>query len=77
MNRNRPAAGRAAFHEPAEAGQAERGTTPRLRVKIEAPMRKQGENAASIPSTPGPVIDATRILPLLAPGGFQETATPS
>ena len=76
MKRSGAAAGRAACREPAEAGEAERGTMPRLRVKMEAPMRQQGENAASIPNIPGPVIEATRIHPRLAPGGFHGRGFP-
>ena len=43
---------------------------------IKAPMRKQGENAASIRNIPGPVVEATRIHPRLAPGGFHEGRSP-
>ena len=39
---------------------------------MQAPMRKQGEIAESIPSIPGPVREAARILPRLAPGGLYE-----
>ena len=39
---------------------------------IKAPMRKQGENVASIRSILGPVVDAARIHPRLAPWGFHE-----
>ena len=40
---------------------------------MEAPMRKQGENAASILNIPGPAIEAAHIHPRLAPGGFHAT----
>ena len=43
---------------------------------MEAPVRKQGENAASILNIPGPAIDSARIHPRLAPGGFYEQAMP-
>ena len=33
-------------------------------------MRKQGENAGAMPNIPGPVVEATRIHPRLAPGGL-------
>jgi len=39
-------------------------------MRIKAPMRKQGDNAASTPNIPGPAIEAARIIPRLAPGGL-------
>jgi len=42
----------------------------RVILFIKAPMRKQGDIAASIPNIPGPDIEAARIIPRLAPGGL-------
>jgi hypothetical protein len=42
----------------------------RVILFIKAPMRKQGDIAASIPKIPGPDIEAARIIPRLAPGGL-------